>query len=59
MLIEQALMLEIKEKICKYSPAYQMAAVAQLVRALACDAGCREFESRQPPHLTLCEIKRS
>ena len=27
-----------------------MAAVAQLVRALACDAGCREFESRQPPH---------
>ena len=28
-----------------------MAAVAQLVRAPACDAGCREFDSRQPPHM--------
>ena len=47
------LKLEISKEICNYSPAINtliMAAVAQLVRALACDAGCREFESRQPPH---------
>ncbi len=34
----------------KYYKINDMVAVAQLVRALACGAGCRRSESAQPPH---------
>ena len=53
MLIDIPLFLAIKKEkniVIPVTTHHYMAAVAQLVRALACDAGCRGFESPQPPH---------